>query len=298
METKAKTTQEVIMEQLLENTGRVLVDSGDYYGRGWQRNQGKTWEDFTKEPVKLEAYAYTSGEGHTTLQLSGWVSLASYMDANLEYDPELQEMYETWCEKTGEDDTKAFAATLDPNWKSAYTYNYDNDLSQDIAFVEFEYTGKDGYGHEAVMLVVHGGCDARWGFTKPKAYRVTSESGSFGCCQITEYGCGSQQWESNGSPSESSGGNLFEYPVFEVVYESTLAKDLEALKQTNRDNKETRDLMIETDRLIERRMFAEVCERRDEEEETACIVVYKGDAYFVCAGEPEKIYAECWDLYH
>jgi len=43
-------TKEIIYKMLIENTGRALGDSGDAYGRAWERNQGKTIEDFEGEP--------------------------------------------------------------------------------------------------------------------------------------------------------------------------------------------------------------------------------------------------------
>ena len=39
METKHYTTKERVIKQLLENTGRQLMDSGDFYGRGWEKSQ-------------------------------------------------------------------------------------------------------------------------------------------------------------------------------------------------------------------------------------------------------------------
>lgn len=48
-------TKEVILSQLQENTGRHMLDSGGAYGRSWERNQGKTWDDFTKNPDKIVA---------------------------------------------------------------------------------------------------------------------------------------------------------------------------------------------------------------------------------------------------
>jgi len=51
-------TAQKLAEMLQENTGRSILDSGDYYGRHWQRNQGR---DFESEPEgKLEFW--TRGE--------------------------------------------------------------------------------------------------------------------------------------------------------------------------------------------------------------------------------------------
>jgi hypothetical protein len=45
--------ERVIFGMLTENTGVALCDSGGENGRMWQKNQGKTIEDFAKEAAVL-----------------------------------------------------------------------------------------------------------------------------------------------------------------------------------------------------------------------------------------------------
>ena len=40
-----KTAKEYITEMLKENTGEHFLDSGDAYGRNWETNQNKVFED-------------------------------------------------------------------------------------------------------------------------------------------------------------------------------------------------------------------------------------------------------------
>ena len=52
-------TKEVLKEMLTENTGIHLLDSGGVYGRHWERNQGR---DFDNEPATLLKFNSSEGE--------------------------------------------------------------------------------------------------------------------------------------------------------------------------------------------------------------------------------------------
>lgn len=43
-----KTIEQTIFEMITENTGTHMLDSGGDSGRNWQRNQGKSIDDFKK----------------------------------------------------------------------------------------------------------------------------------------------------------------------------------------------------------------------------------------------------------
>jgi hypothetical protein len=171
-------TKQVILAQLQENTGRHMLDSGGAYGRNWERNQGKTWDDFTKDPVRLEAHVYTYGDV-PKLELLGTISLAAWMENNLTYNAELQAAYDAFCKRVDPDNDDydmslmmQFADHHDPKHSGIrYTYNEDNCLSQDVQLIEFKFE-VDGYEEQCALVQVHGGCDARGGLTSPKAYTL------------------------------------------------------------------------------------------------------------------------------
>ncbi len=61
-------TEKKIAEMLKENTGRHMLDSGGAYGRHWERNQDKTFEDepatilnFEEEHIKITHNLCTIG---------------------------------------------------------------------------------------------------------------------------------------------------------------------------------------------------------------------------------------------
>jgi len=247
---KLSITKRKILSQLQENTGRALCDSGDAYGRHWQRNQNKTWDDFTSDPVTLEAYAYTPKDGSkpTTLELSGTVSVAAFLENNLVYSPELQRAFTRWCKAHPDeydmDWMKGFAEKHDSKAIVVNSYNGECDLSQVIQFVEFEW---GEYGDRYVLLQIHGGCDVRGGYSSPIAYELRDYVEGLYDWNVDSYWCAGEYWDTAGEPSDG-GKNLFkDYTVGKFEWESTLAKDLENLKLTDHDTEATRQLMAAED---------------------------------------------------
>lgn len=183
----AHTATEIkLVEMLTENTGRHFLDSGGAYGRNWERNQALAAQ--ADDPVAL----WKARPEATTNRYwpAPTVDLFHYLRQRLEYAPALDhrfrrfdsihnpkglwdESIEMWLE-----------AAKDRDWvdigQSYYTYNFDNSLSQDIVVHEFEvYAGPWEEDHY-VFLQIHGGCDARGGFTAPVIFKVTCESYAFG----------------------------------------------------------------------------------------------------------------------
>lgn len=178
-------TKEVIASMLKENTGRHFLDSGDYYGRHWERNQER---DFDKEPPVLLKFRPEYNEIEFT------INLYHFLCEKLEYDEDMQARYDAWVEENSDDNTgylqdmtgfihdenHDFAGIYgDGNPIVEYTYNVDNALSQDIQFAFFTDDSREQY----VLLQIHNGCDARGGLTAPKAFRCTEELSIFDYCR-------------------------------------------------------------------------------------------------------------------
>lgn len=276
-------TKEMILKQLQENTGRAMCDSGDAYGRHWQQNATKTWEDLTKNPITLEAHVYTHS-ANPELELNGTISLASWMENNLEYWPELQEAYDNFEgdeDDCNEEKMSAFVAKHNAGQESGYghreasftnSYNTECDLSQTVQFIEFSWEDADGTIERCCLFQVHGGCDVRGGYSAPKAYKVRCEY--LGDWRVDSFHIDGASWDQDGAPIEGADSNLFKgYSVFDFEFESTLEKDLEALKQTDHDNEETRQKMRDQNTLLEDQVFEEAVEKY-------AIVVRNHNAYF------------------
>lgn len=161
-------TAEVLAAMFTENTGTHFLDSGGAYGRAWQRNQGKTVEDFAAAPSVTEAdHKY----GCYSINMFQWLL------ANLTYDPIMQRRFELVT--LGSDDphlvdAETFAEKMHEGsgyWGSKphtfNSYNGETLLDGTIQGVLFD-RGGDHY----IALQIHGGCDVRGGYTAPKMFQI------------------------------------------------------------------------------------------------------------------------------
>jgi len=179
-----KTIEQTIYEMLKENTGIALCDSGGDGGRMWQRNQAKKLSDFKKEPsVKWEGDYYTISVYH---HLVNGMELDDVChEFNSQFVPaknwdcgELEEVYGTskeaieWLRENG----FKFKSTFN-------TYNEDSSLSQILqgTWLEKEDNPYSGDRGHYLLLQIHGGADARGGYTDARLFYVPEkENGALG----------------------------------------------------------------------------------------------------------------------
>jgi len=179
--TTTETTTEVIARMLKQNTGRVLVDSGDYYGRHFEQNQDR---DFEKEP---EAVLHVERPRHEGERLECWpvFSVYHWLKDRLEYNADLDERYRYYCGRMAYNFSLHSAERFveDREGKGIYgdggpvtvnTHNGEDLLSQTVQFVYWT----DGEGDAHVLLQIHNGCDVRWGYTDPVAFDVGDYDGT------------------------------------------------------------------------------------------------------------------------
>jgi hypothetical protein len=164
VEIEPDVTQKVLAEMLCENTGRHMLDSGGAYGRNWERNQGITVEDFINSPrVFVEKWT------------GPMVNVFHYLDAHLTYDEELDNEFQEWMEEDVRKDETYFSCVYEWCEKEenneyifgGLTYNSENNLSQDFQADVFSRDGED-----YLCLSIHGGCDIRGGYTKPRIFQA------------------------------------------------------------------------------------------------------------------------------
>jgi hypothetical protein len=195
-----------------ENTGIHGMDSGGKLGRNWQRNQGLGVSEFLAMPPAT----YSKDYGVT---LNAW----AYCFDRLSYSPlaevltRLMNVWESVDTKNRNPwsmfDQREFVENLGgvvrgDGWN---TYNFETQLSQELQGFEFEL-----HGMTLVLLQVHGGADARGGYTRPVIFTPCCEYWLHGCQNAT-LGCpkGCQAWYSfsNGEVHTSYGEY---YPPREV----------------------------------------------------------------------------------
>jgi hypothetical protein len=192
--TKTTTTEREIAASLIESVPHSFMDSGDVYGRAYSTNRERIRRGLgLREDVRVtvdHALAFFSTEPEGTNDPWPVVSVFSYLKDRLDYHRYLTRAFRMWV-YSGEVDQdgrtrytnsfEVFDGWLDAFAErhglevekngSWYTYNEENVLSQDILGYEF---GIEGGDHEGtyVALMVHGGCDARGGFSDIKVYQV------------------------------------------------------------------------------------------------------------------------------
>jgi len=179
-----------IHEMLIENTGAHILDSGGIYGRHWQLNRSVA--DFRQTP-RVKVTVWDDG------QVDFSINVFHYLTAYLEKD-DIAKMLEVglyaYAEKSPSDYSwlwimEEYAESISDLFqfvsKPINTYNYENLLSQVLQFVLME-----GEDDAYIILQVHGGCDVRGGYTKPRVFHVIdseyfwmAQTWIFASCQCT-----------------------------------------------------------------------------------------------------------------
>lgn len=153
-------TAESLAAQFTENTGRHILDSGDAYGRGFERRAGMTAADFLAAPeITIDGDAIWLNTFHVLLKhltLTGaardlTADFRAYVDAT----PKGEAYYnayrsvEDWLETIGADMAH-----------SDNTYNHETFLDNVLQYVLFTYESV-----QYVALSTHNGADVRGGYS-------------------------------------------------------------------------------------------------------------------------------------
>lgn len=182
------TTAEMIAGMLIENTGRSILDSGGAYGRMWERNAGTTLADWQARP-------------EATFDDCGGVTLDvfHYLVERVEYVAEEDAAFQEWA-TTGDREhdawfplATAWAREHGTNVQGWNTYNGEDCLSQILQGVTYLDTAS---GEWRVLLQIHGGCDARGGYTAPRIMQPVGEMGEHFPCDNADYtvACTACEW--------------------------------------------------------------------------------------------------------
>lgn len=208
------TIEQMVIEQLTENTGSHFLDSGSAYGRHWQRNQGR---DFAAEPKVIDEWSvwrHPDKDGPGELEILGSVSLYHWMVECLSFNREMQAEFDEFAareENEGsnwlvlQEEFAEYIAERDKHEAPPRTVNtYNNsdtcDLTQILQFVMlFE---DDGNAPSKLILSVHGGCDVRGGYSSPRVYDLAKEEWEWSDAMSINYlRCGDAYWDLAGDKS-------------------------------------------------------------------------------------------------
>jgi hypothetical protein len=155
-----------IAKAFRHNSGKHFLDSGDYYGR-----------HYDKPPI-TEQTPLVSIETWGNSEVNATIDTARFLDETCEVDSEIQSNFDAWAalEENSElswfEAGETFATKILGLKQLARdnTYNGENDLSQ--TYVWEVYAGEDDgdwiYNDDALMVVyAHTGCDVRGGYAYP-----------------------------------------------------------------------------------------------------------------------------------
>jgi len=172
-------TKQVIYNMLTENTGTHFLDSGGANDRHWQKNQSKTINDFDNEEEiqiidKDSEYPYLIKSLYHHL-----IDSCEYLEKdNKDFINWINQNPYSWkdnqdgrCAGSMYDVEEYMSLTYGDDIRTEYTFNYDNNLSQDIQFM----TVGDTYDCNIIALAIHNGADARGGLTDYKIFRIDED---------------------------------------------------------------------------------------------------------------------------
>jgi hypothetical protein len=179
-------TDRKIADMLVENTGSHFLDSGGAYGRNWERNAGKTVEDFMREPeATVDKWACPT------------LSAFHFLRQRLDFLPDEQALFDRYAavphrEREGWlDIMQGFAEARQkampvPRWSEnagrvsiENDYNYGGMLSCTIQFVWWVEEHPEEGERARVLLQVHGGCDVRGGYSAPVLFDCYGLEGAY-----------------------------------------------------------------------------------------------------------------------
>ena len=170
----ASKIEKIVYKLLTTSTGSALCDSGDAYGRHWQRNQKKTLNDFRNEPEAiLEVSEWVNKEGVKTYDFTPSISLFHKLVKSLDLDGVCEEFnrkqVKDWEGRFYGVSAKGQAWLDDMGFEEVgegfNSYNWNANFSQVIQGQNLEFNGK-----YYVLLQIHGGCDVRGGYTDAKLF--------------------------------------------------------------------------------------------------------------------------------
>lgn len=162
----------IFTSMLRENTGSHFLDSGSAYGRNHERNQKV---DFEAQPAATLDFKY---EIEVTLSVYHWLKDRLTLAANLDRQFQRFSARKANADMGWLEVSAAWLASKDA--RGLYgegspmlvnTYNGEDLLSQTLQFTIFRLDFTD-----YVMLQVHGGCDVRGGYTRPRVFEINGEA--------------------------------------------------------------------------------------------------------------------------
>ncbi len=164
-------TKKVLIEMFTEFTGVSILDSGDAYGRNFERNRKiKDWDSIPE----VEPWFCCK-------ELGPIIHLFPFLNNRLEFEEELTKDFYKWLDEHPDEysndveSVKKWVESHD-NWihkDYGLTYNFDTFLDQGFQYNWFI----DDKLNEHIAIMIHGGADIRGGYTDAKIFLFPGTNG-------------------------------------------------------------------------------------------------------------------------
>lgn len=181
-------TEDVLASMFKENTGKRMTDSGDYYGRQYERHANKSVADFMAAPgASFDIYLPRGAEDGVGIELSVRFDTFQWLMKRVEFDPAMDAEFQACLQDRSKTDSSDLATMKhwahvkrddEDRFYTVSTSNTYNDgaccLDQTLQWVSF--SNASGY---YLILQVHGGCDVMHGYTRPRVFSYGGDSEMF-----------------------------------------------------------------------------------------------------------------------
>ena len=159
-------TEKVLIGMLQENTGSHFLDSGGAYGRHHETNQGRNFRNELASTISFNG-DWIDISHNVFHFLSERLEVASKWDAKFQKYVDLPENEDKhWLELMEEFADHLKSKGFDADFQGTRnTYNGEDLVSQVLQYVELNVDDD-----QIVLLQIHGGCDVRGGYTRPRAF--------------------------------------------------------------------------------------------------------------------------------
>jgi len=174
------TLDQTIAAMLTENTGKHFLDSGGENGRAWQRNLGKTVEDFRAMPSATAEITIREYNGETVAEIIPCVNVFHLLTGGALELCDLCSQFNAMPVNDLDGDfygvSMAGAEWLETrgfekSGETFNTYNWNSNHSQILQGTEL--TRESEWGEEKYLLLqIHGGADVRGGYTDAKLFKL------------------------------------------------------------------------------------------------------------------------------
>lgn len=253
----ANTVEQTVFAMLTENTGASLLDSGGVYGRNWQRNQALTLDDFRNRPAATLELSKYERDGKAHYEAIPTVDVFHLLTHCLEFDSVCKEFNALPVEDWRSDEFSGVSSEGEQWLKDRgftegagggfNTYNWASNHSQILQGHYLVNEDDEAY----LLLQIHGGCDARGGYTDAKLFKldewrerdpITGDCISFGVD-----GC---DWSIDYRMSET---NIYNHETDEDHYcvrDGALWQDILAAYFKSQGKSDARSVYIEGDLMM------------------------------------------------